>query len=187
VGPGYSFRHSTAQWVTAVEDDLMVDTYGTRYVMADIDQTTVPIEVRINWTFNPKLSLQAYLQPYLAVGDYYGFKELSKTRTFDFNVFEDSNAAISLDQDTYTVDPDGNGPASPFAFENPDFNFKSLRGTLVLRWEFRPGSTLYCVWTQNRADYQYPGDFSMRRDFRSLFEAPGENIFLLKVTYRFRI
>ena len=61
---------------------------------------------------------------------------------------------------------------------------KSLRGTLVLRWEYRPGSLIYLVWTQNRADFANPGDFRMGRDLGDLFRAPGDNIFLLKVSYR---
>jgi len=62
-----------------------------------------------------------------------------------------------------------------------------MRGTVVLRWEYRPGSLLYVVWTQNRADYSYPGQLSLWRDLGNLFTAPGENIFLIKFTYRFEL
>jgi len=68
---------------------------------------------------------------------------------------------------------------------NPDFNYKSWRGTAVLRWEFRPGSLFYVVWTQNRADYSHPGDLSLWRDLGDVLTAPGDNIFLLKFSYRF--
>jgi hypothetical protein len=85
----------------------------------------------------------------------------------------------------YTVDPDGPGPSGPFSFSNPDFNLKSLRGTIVLRWEYRPGSTIYFVWTQNRADFANPGDFSFGRDFGDLLGASGDNIFLFKINFRF--
>lgn len=85
----------------------------------------------------------------------------------------------------YTVDPDGPGPASAFSLRNPDFNYKSLRGTVVLRWEYRLGSTLYVVWTQNREDYANPGDFRFGRDFRNLLKAKGNNIFMIKFTYHF--
>ena len=88
----------------------------------------------------------------------------------------------------YTVDPDGAaGPAAEFAFGNPDFNYKSMRGTVVLRWEYRPGSLIYFVWTQNRADYANPGNLQIGRDLRALFAAPGDNIFLLKVSYRWNM
>jgi hypothetical protein len=62
-----------------------------------------------------------------------------------------------------------------------------MRGTVVLRWEYSPGSTFYAVWTQNRADYTYPGQFDFSRDIQALFSAPGDNIFLIKVNYRFKL
>lgn len=185
--PGYYFRHSTFQWITQVEDPMKVETYGVRYIFSDIFQKVVPIEIRVNWTFSPRLSLQAYIQPYIGVGDYFGFKELSAPRTFDFNFFDEGESTISCGDGVYLADPDGPGPAAPFTFADPDFNYKSLRGTVVLRWEYRPGSTLYVVWTQNRADYANPGDLRFGRDIGDLFTAPGDNVFLLKFTYRFRI
>jgi hypothetical protein len=87
----------------------------------------------------------------------------------------------------YSLDPDGAGPASAFSFGNPDFNMKSLRGTVVLRWEYLPGSLLYFVWTQNRADYADPGVLRLRRDLANLLTAPGDNIFMLKFSYRWNI
>lgn len=186
-GPSYSFRHPVAQWVTSVDDPLMIDTYGTRYIFAEIDQKTLSSEIRLNWTFTPKLSLQLYLQPFLAIGKYDKFKELSRSKSFDFNQFGQGQSTISYTDDIYTVDPDGPGPAPAFSFNNPDFNFKSLRGTVVLRWEYLPGSTLYLVWTQNRADYAHPGDFNFSRDLHDLFTALGDNIFLIKISYRWDI
>ena len=84
-------------------------------------------------------------------------------------------------------EPDGPGTLNAFQVDNPDFNFKSLRGTVVLRWEYHPGSVLYFVWTQNRADYANPGDLSFGRDLGNLVRARGDNIFMLKATYRFML
>ncbi len=145
------------------------------------------MELRIHWTFTPKISLQLYLQPFIGVGDYYSFKELAAARTFDFNHFGTGDSTIHLEDKIYTVDPDGPGPAQPFSFNNPDFNLKSLRGTMVFRWEYHPGSTLYLVWTQKRANYANPGDFSFSRDFKDLLRASGDNIFMLKFNYRFKL
>jgi hypothetical protein len=78
-------------------------------------------------------------------------------------------------------------PAAPFSFRDPDFSLKSLRGTVVLRWEYRPGSMLYLVWTQRRADTSRPGEFEFGRDLADLLRAPGDNIFLLKFSYRFEL
>jgi len=188
VGPGYSWRYSESQWVRKVDDPLKTSTYGVRYVLADIVQKTLPIETRVSWTFTPRLSLQAYLQPYVATGDFSAFKELSAAGTFDFDYYGAGGSTIAFADGVYTVDPDGAaGPAAPFTFPEQDFSLKSLRGTVVLRWEYRPGSMLYFVWTQRRADSSDPGDFELWRDLGDLFRAPGENIFMIKFSYRFEL
>ena len=186
-GPSYYNRQSKIHWVTRVNDYLMTATFGTRYVFGRLDQKVLSSEIRLNWIFTPKMSLQLYLQPFLAVGKYDEFKELSKPKTYDYNIFGENESTIAYSDETYTVDPDGPGPAADFSFYNPDFNMKSLRGTIVLRWEYHPGSLLYLVWTQNRADYAHPGDFNFIRDLGDLFTAPGDNIFLIKFSYRWNI
>ena len=187
VGPQYYRETNAAQWVTRVPDPLMTSTFGSRYVFGSIDQKILSLELRINWTFTPRLTLQAYLQPFIGVGSYRNFKELARPRTYDFNVYGQGASTIGYADGTYSVDPDGPGPAAPFSFDNPDFNMKSLRGTVVLRWEYSPGSLLYLVWTQNRSDYSHPGDLQFGRDLGNLFTAPGDNIFLIKFSYRWNL
>ena len=184
VGPGYAKEVSDIQYVTSVPDALMAATYGTRHVFGHIDQRVLSSEVRLSWIFDPRLSLQLYLQPFIAVGAYDRFKELLRPRSREYGTYGDGPSSITRQGGRYTVDPDGPGPAAVFSFADPDFNMKSLRGTLVLRWEYRPGSLIYLVWTQNRADYANPGDFRLNRDLGDLFRAPGDNIFLVKVSYR---
>ncbi len=187
IGPTFGFESGEAQWVTRVDDALMTPTYGARFVFGRINQKVLASEIRVDWTFTPKLTLQAYLQPFIAVGAYDRFKELAEPKTADYNLYGENGSTIESTDDLYTVDPDGGGPAEPFTFWNPDFNYKSLRGTVVLRWEYHPGSLLYFVWTQNRADYANPGDLRLGRDLRALFAAPGDNIFMLKVSYRWNM
>ena len=187
VGPSYTWRYSQGEWVTKVADPLKTATLGIRYVLADIIQKTLPIEIRLNWTFSPTLSLQAYLQPSIGTGDYRLFKELDAVRTFRFDVYGKNGSTISYDGARYTVDPDGPGPALPFSFADPDFGLRSMRGTIVLRWEYRPGSMLYFVWTQKRADTAVFSDIRFWDDLDQVVRAPGKNIFLLKFSYRFEL
>ena len=187
VGPGYTLEGNEIQWVTRVQDAAMTSTYGTRYIFGRIDQKVLSAEIRLNWTFTPKLTMQAYLQPFVAVGRYDRFKELARPRAYAYNIYGEGGSTIQFADGRTSVDQDGDGPAPAFAFGNPDFNMKSLRGTIVLRWEYHPGSLLYFVWTQNRADYAHPGDQQLRRDLADLLTAPGDNIFLLKVSYRWNM
>ena len=80
--------------------------------------------------------------------------------------------------------PNGTGEgALSFPAPQPDFNFRSLRGNAVLRWEWRPGSTMYLAWQQNRSDFQPFGDFDLGRDADGVFAAAPDNVFLIKVSY----
>ena len=190
IGPMLAFVTNTTQWVQGVDDPLMTATYGRRYVFGYLDETVIGSEIRLDWTFTPRLTLQAYLQPYIAEGKYTEFKELARPKSFDYTTYGTGTggSTIAYADGIYTVDPDGpGGPAAPFLIANPDFNYKSMRGTVVLRWEYLPGSLLYFVWTQNRADYANPGNLQIGRDLGSLFSAPGDNIFLLKVSYRWNM
>jgi len=105
---------------------------------------------------------------------------LARPRSYEFNQYD---STIQWLDGRYTVDPDGPGPAASFSFEDPDFNYKSLRGTAVLRWEFLPGSTLYLVWTGRKEDYRDPGELHLWRDLSHLMTAKSNNIFLFKLAY----
>jgi hypothetical protein len=181
--PLYSRSRSVAQFVDRFRDPLATATFGTRYVFGEIDQTETSMTTQLNLTLTPRLSVQFYIEPFVAVGSYTNFKEFLQPRTFDFLRYGIDAGTIALDEGEYTVDPDGPGPAKPFDFENPDFNEKSLITKTVLRWEWRLGSTLYVVWTQNRSDDRYPGLYDFGRDVRDLFRAPGNDVFLVKMSY----
>ena len=187
IGPQVGFQTTNTQWIGAFEDPLMTATFGNRYVFGHLDQKIVSAVIRMTWAFTPKLSLQAYLQPFVGAGKYTQFRELARARAYDYSLYGEGGSTISYADGNYTVDPDGSGPAPAFSFANPDFNYKSMRGTVVLRWEYQPGSLVYFVWTQNRADYSNPGNLQIGRDLGSLFSAPGDNIFLLKISYRWNM
>jgi hypothetical protein len=95
-------------------------------------------------------------------GGYSGFQELVDGRNRDYQ-----------------------GRYAPFAYtgDNPDFNVRSLRTTNVLRWEFKPGSTVFVVWQQAREGDGSRGDFQFGRDFGGVFRAPARNVFLVKMSY----
>jgi Domain of unknown function (DUF5916)/Carbohydrate family 9 binding domain-like len=151
--------HQDSQWVNNVTDSK------THYVFAHLDQTTVNVTGRFNYTITPNLSLQLYAQPFVSAGSYGAFKEVADPRS-----------------DSYE------GRYSPFAYPadvygTPDFNVKSFRTTNVLRWEYKPGSTLFVVWQQARENDAVPGGFNVGRDTRDIFGVPPHNVFLVKLAY----
>lgn len=185
LSPRYIVSDEPAQYVTSVADPTAVAFDGTRYVFSFIRTRTVSLETRVNWTLKPDLTLQLFAQPFFASGDYSDFREFAAPRTLTTLVYGRDAGSISRSETdgTYTIDPDGAGAAAPFTIGDPDFTVRSLRGTAVLRYEYRPGSTLYFVWTQQRQGSAGYGDFSFRRDYSELLRDPVDNVFLVKATY----
>jgi hypothetical protein len=185
LSPTYARDESDAQYVTAVTDATATSFYGTRYVFAFLRTRTVSLDTRLNWTFTPDLTLQLYAQPFVASGRYSSFREFAAPRTIRKLVYGRDAGTIGYDPASaaYTVDPDAGGPAAPFAFDDPDFTTTSLRGTAVLRWEYRPGSTLFLVWTQERSGYDPDGGLGLGSARTVMFREPPTNVFQIKATY----
>jgi len=184
-GPSLNSSRSLAQYLRTQDDANAVATFGKRYVFGTIDQRQLTLQTRVNWIVNPRASLHVFMQPLIATGKYSDFKELAAPRTFTFRRYGVADTLLSYDAIArkYLVDPDAFGPSSSFSFNDPDFNFKSLRLNAIFRWEFRPGSTLYAVWTEQREDDSHPGDFRAGRDLSRLFSASSDDVFLVKMTY----
>lgn len=173
-----------AQYVATVPDSTAAATYGGRYVFATIDQTSLSLDTRVNWTFSPKLSLQLYLQPFVVSGKYRELKELREPRQYEFNVYGRQTGTVQREvSGVYTIDPDGAGASPSFEIPDPNFNFRSLLGNVVLRWEYRPGSAVFLVWQQNRNEVERFGDFDFSRDFHALLDIRPENVLAVKATY----
>jgi len=185
VGPQFDDERQELMYIGSYDEPAATVTYGRQYVFARLDYKSVAANIRLNWTFTPTLSLQLYLQPLISSGAYSQFKELSRPKSDDYLVYGRNGSTILYDATThqYVVDADGAGISSPKSFDNPDFNFKSLRGNAVLRWEYLPGSVLYFVWTQNRNDIESDGELRINRSLDRLMSAKADNIFLMKLSY----
>jgi hypothetical protein len=183
LGPSVAMSHRIAQWVTSAVDEGLPKDLAGHYVFSEFDQTEVALTARVNWIFSPWLSLQVYAQPLVSRGTYAGFKELERSRSFDFLLYGPDEISRDAASGTYTVNA-SRGTADPFSFENPDFNFKSLRVNTVLRWEWRPGSALYVVWTQARENAANPGTSDLGNDLDDLLASPSANVFAVKASFR---
>jgi hypothetical protein len=159
IGPNYSTALNPQQYRSQSYDSTGASaaTYDTAYTFARLQQTELSAAIRLNWTYSPTLSLQLYAQPLISAGKFSDYRQLARPRSYDF--------------------------VSVASSGNQDFNFRSLRGNAVLRWEYMPGSTLFFVWTQSREDSETIGDFQFGQSMRRMFRAPAENIFMIKATY----
>ena len=133
----------------------------THYVFAHLHQDLLSFTARLNYTASPNLSLQLYAEPFVTSGAYSSPRELAAPRAGDY------------DQRFRPVDRTLDG-----------FNQKEFNASAVLRWEYRPASTLFLVWTQGRQqDDRDAGTFDASRDYQNLFGARPDNTFLVKVAY----
>lgn len=156
VSANYTFARDVAQWVKNADlDGDGVD----EHIYGHLKRNVVNLTARATYSFNRDMTLEAYLQPFVAAGHYSDLRRLALPRSFMFE-------PISIGDD-------------------PDFNNKSLRGTIVLRWEYLRGSTLFLVWNMATSDQGRKGDFSVFRDLGTGFTAPGTHVFVAKLTYWF--
>lgn len=138
----------------------------THYTFAYLNQKTASLTGRIDYVLSTVLTLQLYGQPFLSKGNYSDIRELADSRA----------AAFTNRYKPYTDTSVTNNPGG--------FNFKEFNSTVVLRWEYRPGSTLFAVWTQGRQDAASAiGTRSLAGDFHDLFDLHPINTFLIKASY----
>lgn len=188
-GPSWNDADFSRQYVNAVTDPTAIDFYGKRYVMSRLRQRNLALDTRLSVTFSPTTTLELYAQPFIGTGQYHEFLEFNAPRQIGVSVYGRDKGTIAPTVGAngivsqYTIDPDGAGPAAAFTVQNPDFNYRSLRGNVVFRWEYRPGSTLYVAWTHARQDTQAYGDFSLRRDLTGLLDTRPDNILLIKASW----
>lgn len=189
LAPNLSWNTEAWQYVVAYNHIGLLTPGAPHYVLGQLKQTTASLTLRLDYTFRPDLSLQFYAQPFVSAGDYSRFMEVVAPRAerFDnrFRMFrEEDEIRYDSDASAYTVDLDADG-AADFSFADPDFNISELRSNLVLRWAYRPGSTLFLVWSQGRTASEPIGSFDLPRAMNRLFSAEGTNVLLLKVSYWF--
>jgi hypothetical protein len=192
LSPSLNWNTSAWQYVGSPRD---AGAGGTRrWLFGQLDQTTVGLTARLNYIFSPTLSFQLYAQPFISAGDYEDFMEVDDPRAKRFG---DRFATLPAEDLRRCEDADGNvffgvrpqgagcGDAAAFGygFGNPDFNVRQLNSNAVLRWEYRPGSTLFVVWSQGRSDFAPDGQFRLRENASDLFRAPGSNVLLIKMSY----
>lgn len=154
IGISYDSGRDVAQWIANVDvtgDGVVDHIYGT------LDRHVTSVTARSTYAFTRDMTLEIYLQPFVAAGDYSNIRRFARPKTFEFEAADYPS--------------------------NPDFNNKSLRSNVVFRWEYRRGSTLYLVWNVSNLDESRPGEFSAWRDLRAGFGAAGTQVLMVKFNY----
>ncbi len=180
IAPSWSRNRQPAQYVASPATQT-----GTEYVVGHLRQRTAALTLRLSHAFSPGLSLDLYGQPFLSSGLYRDFRTVVDPRG---KTFRDRFALLRpeelrLDSGTGRYVVDGPGTGSDFTFRNPDFNVREINTNAVLRWEYRPGSTLFLVWSHARENGVRSGPLRLWNDLDRLLSVNATHVFLLKVSY----
>ncbi len=154
IGPSWSRRDDPMQYIAEATDQAGND----HYVTGHINFTSASLTLRLNWTFSPHLSLQAYAQPFIASGAYDQLKDVDNPHAAQFadRFHPLSRSEARETSDTVFVNYNGT-----YSFDRPDFNFQQLRSTVVLRWEYRPGSNVFAIWSHGQTNSISDGRFDL--------------------------
>jgi hypothetical protein len=156
-------------------------TFGRRYVFSRVERSEVSLRLRLNYALSPDLTLETYAEPFASSGRFHEFGELSAARSRELRTYGEGGTSVVLDEATgkRTVTDGGQS----FTLPNLDFDVRSFRSNAVLRWEWRPGSTLFVVWQQDRARDEPHWSRLTPADMFGSLTARGDNFLALKVTY----
>jgi hypothetical protein len=156
---------------------------STHFVVGRMDQRTSALTARMNFAFTPDVTLELYAQPFLSIA---GFGELREVEQPRHRAFDSRFRQLDLrrDGDRYVAEGPG-GRHSSFSFARPDFDLQEFTSNLVLRWEYRPGSILFVIWSHGRNELG-PGDpRGVLEEARRLVQSASANRLLLKLSYWF--
>ena len=162
LSPSYSHNRNDTQYFGTFADA----DGGQHYTFAHLEQKTLSLTWRLGYTFTPTASLQVYASPFISKGTYSNVREVAQPRATAYD-------------DRYQPYADPAVAGTPGGF-----NFQQFRSNVVFRWEYRPGSTLFLVWSQGRENsLDAEGTKSFGGDFGDLFRQRANDTFLVKVSY----
>ena len=161
-----------------------------RYVLGEMDRETLGMTLRVDYAITPELTIQYYGNPYVSVGTYQNIKRITNPRAENYkdlyHIFAENEISFDAQANRYHIDESGNGQVD-YSIDSPDFNFREFRSNLVLRYEYKPGSTFYFVWTHGRSLYESILNPSIENGLNTLFDATPANVYLIKFNYWFSI
>jgi hypothetical protein len=184
IEPEFTISKNQLQYV----DEAWQIGEGERYLFGTIHQKTFNVTIQVDYSITPDLSIQYYGSPFVSGGRYNDYKyitephaDLAENR---FHTYLNNEILFHETIEEYEINEQPG--SNPYYFGKPDFNFRQFRSNMVLRWEYVPGSILFLVWSQGKTDDVSDGTFDLDNDFKELFKTRGRDVFLVKLSYRFR-
>lgn len=181
----YMMRKDNLQYMDRIDTDS-----EEKFIFGTLDRKTMGITLRMNYAISPDFTIQYYGNPYISAGIYDDIKRITDASAKEYeqlyHVFNENEIQYDEVDNHYHIDENQNGELD-FIIDNPDFNYHQFRSNLVARWEYKPGSTVFIVWTHGRSEYEDVSDFSINHGFNRIFDVHAQNVFLVKFNYWFEI
>jgi len=180
ISPEFTVDYDKSKYVETINHES-----GNKYIVGSLVRYVTSMDIRINYSITPELSLQYWGQPFIYTADYSRFADVIDAGNTNidnqFHVFTDNEIHYDDASNEYEVTENGQ---SSFTFANPDFSVFEFRSNFVVRWEYIPGSTIYAVWSQGRSGYDETGVFNFNNSVNNIVNVTPSNIFLVKFSYR---
>ncbi|WP_163326264.1 DUF5916 domain-containing protein [Draconibacterium mangrovi] len=156
---------------------------STSYLLGTIDNRNLGFTLRVDLAVTPEMTIQYYASPFVSIGKYKDFKRVTDPQSSAYDQ-RFTTMVPDIQNNMYYFDENLDGTAD-YSISNPDFNFQQFRSNLVFRWEYRAGSTIYLVWSQDRTNYDPAGSFSFHDGFKKMADLHPKNILMIKLSYWF--
>ena len=179
----------TDQYIDQISDEQAINTYGKRYIFSDISNDTKGMTFEADMIHSPTVSFQFFMRPELGHYQYRGLKEFNNPGGYDFIYYEE-NQIREIDENTVEITPSYAADANSFTLSKDfirGFNFISIRSNFVVKWEFKPGSSMFLVWQHERNHYEITDEKNLRisAGVDKLLGSDYVSTFMIKLTHWF--
>jgi hypothetical protein len=181
VQPNFMKNVDEQQYVAEVH----TNTSESTWLLGKMDNRNLGFAFRVDYAITPECTIQYYGSPFVSIAKYTGFKKVidqqAKNYYDRFVVLEPTT-----DGELYYFDENNDG-VTEFSISNPDFNYQQFRSNLVVRWEYKTGSAIYLVWSQDKTQYQPQGSFDFHTGFENMMDIHPRNVFMIKFNYLLKL
>jgi len=179
LSPRYNRSENRRQYITTLSEGPEI-TFNNRFIFAAIERSTISMQTRVNYSMTPDFSVELYAEPFISTGDFKDFGQLPRPEALELERFGETPETSIVEKNGEFLVNDGD---NSFTFDRNDFNALSFRSNLVLRWQWRPGSTLFVVWSQDRSEFIETGRLAKPSGLFNSLTSQGLNTFAIKFTY----
>lgn len=179
VNPSISRNWVPAQYVTTLGPG-QTGLAGDLTLFSRMDYREARVATRLRYTLSPRLRLEFYAEPFMASVRFTDPGRPAGARSQNIRRYAAEGRVERGPEGQWLISEE----AGLVEVHQPNLEFSSWRSTLVLRWDWRLGSSFYVVWQQDRERFQQGLRMEPDRtpDPLAALNAGGDNLIALKLS-----